>query len=487
MEKNNLFQLLKSLTKEEVKDFKKFIASPYFSTGRDLTKYYSVIIKYYPEFDVTKEKLRKDYFKTLKDEKKQLKILRTLNSDMIKILENYFLIKVLKRNEYYKNLILIEDYWFRKLFSFGEKKYTEFVKNPKDLSADSNRYWQLYALTNPMMNILAFSGKETQLKDIYKTKSELLISFFLGASGGVMTNLGANSNMYNIKEYKNIFTIFLQNINFEDFLSRLDDNTEAEARLKLETYILICQMDAQNFDKYYEILKSTYENLYNAFTGAQKSQYFMRILNLFTHTGKKQHLQTKFEFVKFVIDANLYPEKEFKYIHWQYYKMFFLTGLNSHNPEWSEEFHKNYIDKTDPLVRDILNKFSLSFLAHEKGNYEESLKYLSEVKFFNEAFSFDMRLMQIRNYYELLNKSEKYYDTFTGTLDAFRHFIDTSKKVNRRTIKTGNSFVKAMRLLGKYRISDKETKDNLMPEIISMKPEIRHFWLIDKFDEILIK
>jgi hypothetical protein len=384
MEKNNLYTLLKSLSKEEAKDFKKFIASPYFSPGRDLSKYYQVLVKYYPDFNVTKEKIRKDYFKTLKDEKKQLKILRTLNSDMIKVLENYMLVKVLKRNKYYTTLMLVEDYWYRKLFSFGEKKYNDFIKNPEHLSPDFNKYWQLYALTTPMTNILAFSGKETELTGIYKAKSDHLVSFLMGASGALMNNLNSNENMYNVKEYKNVFKNFLKHINLEEFLSVLDDENVYETRLKIETYILICHIDFANFSKYFEALASAYKNLYNSFNDSEKVQYFMRILNLYTNTGKKEHLQSKFEFVKFVIDANLFPEKEFKYIHWQYYKMFFVTGLFSHNIKWSEEFYNNYIDKTDPAIRESLSKFSLAFLNHYKGDYDESLKHLSECEFFSD-------------------------------------------------------------------------------------------------------
>lgn len=485
MEKNNLFQLLKSLSKDEIKDFKKFLASPYFTTGRDFSKYYQVLSKYYPDFDVTKEKVRKDYFKTLKDEKKQLKILRTLNSDMIKVLENYFLVKVLKRNKYYTTLMLVEDYWYRKLFSFGEKKYNDFLKNPENLSPDFNKYWQLYALTTPMMNILAFSGKETELTGIYKAKSDHLVSFLMGASGALMSNLNTNENMYNVKEYKNLFKIFMKHINLEEFLSELDEDDAKQAKLKLETYILICHINFANFDKYFNAITSIYQKLFNDFNDGEKVQYFMRILNIYTSVGRKQHLQSKFEFVKFVVEANLFPDKQFNYLHWQYYKMFFLTGLFSHNIKWSEEFYNNYIDKTDPVVRESLSKFSLGFLSHYNGNYEESLKHLSECEFFSDTITFDSKLMQIKNYYELLLQSHDYYDILNYTIDAFKHFVDSSKKVNKHTISIGNSFVKAIRLLAKYRISDSAEKDNLMPEIINMQPTIRNFWLIDKFEEIL--
>ncbi|MBK8983686.1 MAG: hypothetical protein IPM38_15555 [Ignavibacteria bacterium] len=45
-----LVNILKTFTKEEIKEFEKFVASPYFSRGRNLSPFFSVIKKYYPEF-----------------------------------------------------------------------------------------------------------------------------------------------------------------------------------------------------------------------------------------------------------------------------------------------------------------------------------------------------------------------------------------------------------------------------------------------------
>lgn len=82
MQKSKLITLLKTFSKEEMKNFDKFISSPYFSRGRNLKPLYNVLKKYHPSFDsphFTEEKIfNKLYPKKKFDGKKSLHTLETL-------------------------------------------------------------------------------------------------------------------------------------------------------------------------------------------------------------------------------------------------------------------------------------------------------------------------------------------------------------------------------------------------------------------------
>ena len=54
MNDSKLIQILKTFSVNEIKDFEKFIASPYFSTGRNVEGLYSILKPYHPEFDSSK-------------------------------------------------------------------------------------------------------------------------------------------------------------------------------------------------------------------------------------------------------------------------------------------------------------------------------------------------------------------------------------------------------------------------------------------------
>jgi len=54
--KLKLIQLLSSFTKEEFKEFEKFILSPYFNSSRNLHPLYLALKKYYPNLSDLKSR-----------------------------------------------------------------------------------------------------------------------------------------------------------------------------------------------------------------------------------------------------------------------------------------------------------------------------------------------------------------------------------------------------------------------------------------------
>ncbi|MBK9404628.1 MAG: hypothetical protein IPN57_08860 [Ignavibacteria bacterium] len=66
MNKSNLIPVLKSFSKDEIKEFEKFLNSPFFGCAKFVLKFYKVLIKYYPVFnedDIKKEKYSELYIK----------------------------------------------------------------------------------------------------------------------------------------------------------------------------------------------------------------------------------------------------------------------------------------------------------------------------------------------------------------------------------------------------------------------------------------
>jgi hypothetical protein len=63
MREPHLVQMMKSFTKDELKDFEKFIASPYFNKGRNLTPYLKILIKILPGY--SGQKHNQEFFRKL--------------------------------------------------------------------------------------------------------------------------------------------------------------------------------------------------------------------------------------------------------------------------------------------------------------------------------------------------------------------------------------------------------------------------------------
>lgn len=112
MKDTKLIQLLKTFSKEEIKELEKFVASPYFSRGRDLKPFYRILKSYHPEFNnlnFTYEKIyRKLYPKEKYNKSKAENVIRVLSSELTKLTEEFITIRDLRSNEFRSRICLLE-------------------------------------------------------------------------------------------------------------------------------------------------------------------------------------------------------------------------------------------------------------------------------------------------------------------------------------------------------------------------------------------
>jgi hypothetical protein len=95
MPKSKIVRLLQTFTKDELKDFEKFLSSPYFSTGRNLQPLFNILKKSYPFFEDRKLSEEKIYKKLFKGKpfggKKSLHIVKVMLSDLTSLAERFLL------------------------------------------------------------------------------------------------------------------------------------------------------------------------------------------------------------------------------------------------------------------------------------------------------------------------------------------------------------------------------------------------------------
>src|SRR5438034_704455 len=100
MRDTNLIQLLKTLNKNEFKEFEKFVKSPFYNEGRNYENFFQILKKNYPDFDqdsITKEKIFNQLYpgKPYNDE-----IIRKIISNLLKLAKQYLSITGLKREPF---------------------------------------------------------------------------------------------------------------------------------------------------------------------------------------------------------------------------------------------------------------------------------------------------------------------------------------------------------------------------------------------------
>ena len=107
MKNTNLIQLLKCFSKEEVREFGKFVKSPFFNNRKDVSKYYDILKKYHPGFNddiISNEKIFKELYPGIKYDAND--IVR-LNSYLFNLGKDFLVISGVRDDEYtYKYMLL---------------------------------------------------------------------------------------------------------------------------------------------------------------------------------------------------------------------------------------------------------------------------------------------------------------------------------------------------------------------------------------------
>src|SRR5437773_7442006 len=95
---SSLVQILKSLTVEEMREFDKFVHSPFHNNRSEVTRFFDEIKKYYPDFenkDFSKEKV---YSKLYPGKKYRDDVVRRLTSNLFKAGEDYCSYKMYRKD-----------------------------------------------------------------------------------------------------------------------------------------------------------------------------------------------------------------------------------------------------------------------------------------------------------------------------------------------------------------------------------------------------
>ena len=485
---DKIIAILKTFDNSDIKSFKKFLESPFFSTGRDLTKYYDCIIKFLPDYEVSKEKLLKKYFGKIDNEDgRQSKILRALNSDLAKALDEYIIASSLRGKNFYSKYLLIQGYSSRGLYELGEKKTEEVFSEEENMSASYIKKMQLILLKSFSINFKSTAHKNNEIYGEIENQSEILLSFLFSFFLDMLNSLNVNSIIYNIQSKSEQLTLLLNNINLDVFLENLRPDYPNYKKIKLDIVLLSSILKNNKFESYYAKLNELYFDVFDSLDASTKMHYFTYVLNYYSENTGKETIPKKFEFIKFALEKGLFAAGGLKYFHPSIFKVFMLAGLYANELGWTENFIIEYLEKMNPDVKDNMRLYSYAFLHHYKKEFLKSIEFISAFKFENEVFTYDMKVMLLKNYYELAKTSGEYLESLNYSLDAFAHYIKDNKRVSESYRTIGRKFIAGMKLLIKadFLSVTKEEKIDMHFEIEKFLEDSKDAWLTDKLENLL--
>jgi hypothetical protein len=110
MKNSKLVEILSTYSPVEIKSFDKFVASPYFSRGRDISGLYSYLKSYYPDFGRESVKKVNIFSALFPGEKYSEKKLKNLSFELAQLAEQFLITESVQNNKTEKDILLAIQY-----------------------------------------------------------------------------------------------------------------------------------------------------------------------------------------------------------------------------------------------------------------------------------------------------------------------------------------------------------------------------------------
>ena len=482
MKDSKLVSILKTFSKDEFKEFEKFIDSPFFSTGRNLKPLYIALKKFYPSFESPKFSYENIFSMLNKNVAYNAILIRRLFSDMIKMAEEYLLQKAMKDwfpMEKYAFLCLALD---RKLLG----------KDTLEIAEKSDKLWEKYGIDsnffrgkihNELARVSAHLNMDQQIKvaqNVFNI-SDFFVTYFFSGISQCIKNMMANKDTFNI-DYSQVNAYRLtRSLDIDKAIDIYKGKNENYAEITLMYMYEIKALLANHSDEpYFEFKKLFFKN-FDKLSFSEKYDLFGSLTHcIIILMGKNYNKFTKelFEINKYKLLKGAYKHSESLYFPVIIFRAIFFTALNAEETAWARNFLAKYVDEVIPEHRDSLENICQAAIFIAEGKYEKAIDCMKNVTDDFISFNLDKRVLTLICFSEL-----GYYENALSLLDASKHFLKNNKTVsavnNIYYKKFFDIFAKLMKM---YVSGDFEDSLAIKKHLVSNLPVPFSSWIMKKLD-----
>lgn len=481
---SKLFHILKSFSRNELKEFEKFLVSPFFSKGRDLLPLFNSLKKFYPLFDDADLTYETIYTQVYGKKKYSYDLINKMFSEMLKAAEEYLIQSGLSNDFFERKKLLLNELVRRKL----DSRYKLHMKETEEFLNSKGIYEKMYSdkslLESLKYDFNFLKDKQEQVTENVVKRSEYNLMQFLITSSIDIHNLSVNNISFNSPYHSTSIFKFLSSIDWEIIYSQNDKHNPNDDQLKtffINKTITTLKKDLKYFNQFKNFF---YENI-DKFEPELRKALAVTIDSAFIELSKYEDetlMMEQFEFIQMILKYKVYHYNDGKNFPVIPYQAFLNHALFLNEIDWAEQFIKDYCPLLEKYYVDNMFHFSYALLFNKKGEFEKSLEECSKVKFENNLLNQNTKLIILINYYEL-----KEFDAAISFIDSFLHFVSDNKKMS-------DDYSEYLGNCAKYLKRLIQLNDNVYnsEKISSLKHDIENEtklfgkrWLLKKINELI--
>jgi hypothetical protein len=463
MERSNLISTLKSLSPEESREFGYFVRSPFFNRSQGVVKLYEYLRKQYPEFE--KEKIERKYVYKKIFETKDYNdgFMRVLISNLTKLSEEYLTQINFKKWHSTQKIFLLNELGTRRL----EKEFKKIRKETEKLfnltpPGDMNYYYDKGIFEDNVYFFNLYSmDKNKKIEDEEISLKRIIDNF-------TRFYLLASLTMYRKVLFKKNYTKMNVNLRFtEEILKILENHTgdfsdTPVIGLHLNEILLMTKGDK----KYFDTLKNIYINKHETLTPIEAhslQNILQRYLSMQVYKGNLEYEKEKLELYKAAVRKKKILFPLVKQADPRLFTSITETALSFGEIKWTEDFINEHKHLLPPEVSETVLNICSAKVEFEKGNFEEALSLLNNVKTKTLERVKEIKIILLKIYYE-----KAMYSEADKALDSSRHLLTRLKKTHTPMI-----YGSFMNFLQHYAILIKSKEKNKIKKVLEVEADLK--------------
>ena len=248
MFKSPIIKILKTFSKQDMKEFGLFVRSPFFNTNQSVIKLFEQIKKYHPEFDDKIQGKELLFEKTFGKIKYDDSFMRVTVFRLLELAKEFLIHRNLKRNDLLKDVILLDELNYCELYDVILRSISDLEKKTDKIKVrDDQLYFFKYRMEYFKNEVKAkdtklITYKDALTEDLMLEQRNLNIYFFINSLKFFQFFLNQKDFVVNASGYPE----FVNNV-----LEYLETNNEYLNVPTLKTYYLLIKLISKKDNKYF--------------------------------------------------------------------------------------------------------------------------------------------------------------------------------------------------------------------------------------------
>lgn len=479
-------EILETLTRGELKSFRRFICSPYFNRSQKVVKLFDHISKHHPNYEhssITKESLHKKVspglpyneitMRRLLFDLQNLaeKFLQQLNFENKPIEARTFMTEeIVKRGS--SRMLLKNIKTADKLI--GEVGYVNSDICLSKFRMETDKFY--FGMIHNNINKKSFV--DTEAGKLISGITYLMSYFMLEAIKHNDTLL-TYSRSFNVKHNEKVVSQFLELFDFDRLAVFMNQNSMTGSYI-IEVYLNALKSFLYfSDDSYYKVFKNSLVKHYSKLSPTDNHFLFGKLSGYCT---LKTMFSTKldvvydyelFEIHKLIIREKYYETEANKYFPVDLFRNILFQATKLQEFSWLEDFIEGYSTQLHPNRRNDVINYSYAHLYFERNAYDESLTYLSRIKMDEFSYGLDAKNLYLKIYYD-----QGDYDSAFSFARSYLKYLNENPMVSESRREGNINFVKyTTKLINYHNEKSKTDLSSLALQITKCKNLTNRFWL----------